>query len=217
MKIYWDIEQRSTDWFLLRHGKIGGTLSGGLLVKSDTLLIQLVGERVEGFDEDSDEAYVNDAMQRGIDLEPEALKQLNKYTGREFLNAGWIQSEIPLLGISPDGITECGKFSAEIKCPGAKKHVATCMSGEIPADNMDQCIHYFTVNPTLEKHYFMSFRPEFHIKPIFVKELTLDSEINIGTKARPVLKTMREVVALKLGAAINIEAQIEETINNLNF
>src|SRR5690554_3830321 len=164
MIVYKDIEQGSNEWFMLRHGKIGGTRSKQLLVNSDTLLIELIAETVEPFDEDSED-FISDEMQRGMDLEPEARLQLEKYSGLKFNEVGWIQSEIELIGISPDGLTDCETIACEIKCPGAKKHVKTCLDNEIPLDNLGQCVHYFTVNPKLVKLLFMSYRPEFEIKP----------------------------------------------------
>ena len=131
---------------------------------------------------------------------------------------GWLQcEENEYLGISPDGITECETISAEIKCPNSKKHLSTIRANEIPSDNIHQCLHYFTVNPKLEKHYFCSYRPENIYKPIFVKELTRDSIVNLGTKAKPVLKTISEwVLIAKLGAK-ELQEQIKTELNNLNF
>ena len=76
MKVYFDVEQGSLDWHLLRHGKIGGTASSGLFVKSDTLFYDLLAEKTERFDTDLiEEGFQSDAMMRGTELEPEARKQ----------------------------------------------------------------------------------------------------------------------------------------------
>ncbi|MEG7750696.1 YqaJ viral recombinase family protein, partial [Listeria monocytogenes] len=75
-------------------------------------------QREEDFEFEAD-TFESDAMQRGNDLEPFAREYLNKYTGLEFKQTGWLQSEEnELLGISPDGITDCNRFSCEIKCLG---------------------------------------------------------------------------------------------------
>lgn len=218
MEFYFDLKQGDTEWLEFRHAKIGGSRSKQLLIKSDTLLFEMIAETVEGFNEDEiEDGYINPAMERGNDLEPQARIELGKYLNLEFLECGWIQSEIPILGISPDGITKNLKTSCEIKCPGSKKHTEWCINNVVPHEHLDQCIHYFTVNPLLEKHYFMSYRPEFNLKPIFVKELTLNSEVNIGTKAKPIIKTIAEVVELKKERAIELEKQIEQSINKLKF
>ena len=137
-------------------------------------------------------------------------------TGYKFLEVGWIQSENQLIGVSPDGITECEKIGCEIKCPEAKEHLRTCLANEIPLKHIDQCIHNFFVNPKLEKFYFMSYRPE-SIKPMFVKFLTRESLVNIGTEAKPVLKTINQVIELHTVAVKELEIKIEQSINKLKF
>ena len=217
MKIHYEIEQHSEEWFRKKWGKIGGTASSGLFVKSDTLFYDLLAEQTEAFDTDLiEESFQSDAMFRGTLLEPEARKQLELYTGLKFLEAGWIQNEINILGISPDGITANLTAQCEIKCPQAKKHLKTCIDNEIPLDNINQCVHAFAVNDKLESLFFMSYRPE-SIKPIFVKELKRADNVNIGTKARPIIKTVDECVTIIHSEAKLLETQLKETINNLNF
>ena len=216
MKIYHDIEQGSSEWFELKHGKIGGTRSKQLFVKSDTLLIELISETIEPYDEDL-ESYKSDAMENGQMLEPQARFELEKYTGVNFLEVGWIQSDNNLLGVSPDGISDCATIGCEIKCPESKKHIKTCLNDEIPLDNINQCIHNFAVNPKLEKFYFVSYRPEFEIKPLFVKMINRESEVNIGTESKPIIKTVSDVVEEIHKHTQELEAKITESINKLKF
>jgi len=216
MKAHYEIEQNSEEWHKMRYGKIGGTLSKGLFIKSDTLLEDILSELCEEFD--LQESYQSFDMIRGQELEPEARKALSAYIEVELLECGWLQSEeIPLLGISPDGISECETISAEIKCPGAKRHLQTIRLGNIPNDNINQCVHYFTVNPKLQKHYFCSWRPENIYKPIFVFMLTRDSEINLGTKAKPVIKTVQQWVDIAKTEAIELQKQIDVELEILKF
>lgn len=212
-----DIIQKTEPWHRVKHGKIGGTLSKGLFVKSDTLMIEILSELTEDFVLE-DGGYESFEMMRGNDLEPVARERLIEYTGINFLEVGWLEcEENELLGISPDGISEDEKFSCELKCPGAKKHLATLLENDIPNDNIHQCLHYFTVNPKLEKHYFVSFRPESKVKQLFVKELTRDSMVNLGTKAKPVIKTIKEWVTIAKIEASILQLQIEDKIEKLNF
>lgn len=211
-----DIEQHSEEWHKIRYGKIGGTLSKGLFVKSDTLLEDILSELCEEFD--LQENYQSFDMVRGSELEPEARKALSAYLGIELLEVGWLQcEENKYLGISPDGISEDETISAEIKCPSAKKHLSTIRANDIPNDNINQCLHYFTINPKLKKHYFCSYRPENIYKPIFVKELTIDSLINLGTKAKPIIKTVNEWVMIAKKEAELLKEQIEIELNKLKF
>jgi len=230
----YDIEQHSEEWHKSRYGKVGGTLSKGLFIKSDTLLEDVLSEIVEEFD--LQESFQSYDMIRGTELEPEARKALNAYLGIELKEVGWLQcEEIPLLGISPDGLTKCETISAEIKCPAAKKHLKTVLTGEIPSDNIHQCLHYFTVNPKLETHYFCSYRPENKYKPMFVKELTRDSLIDLGVTYKGKIKedrglgvkdyvceikdirTISEWVKLAKKNAEELKIQINEKIEQLKF
>ena len=63
-----EIEQRSQEWHELKWAKIGGTLSKGLFVKSDTLFIDILSQRMEDFE--PTDSYTSDAMERGNELEP---------------------------------------------------------------------------------------------------------------------------------------------------
>lgn len=215
--IHYDIIQGTEEWHQIRYGKIGGTRCKGLFTPTDTLLIELIGEAVEEYQSDED-AYVSDDMLRGWELEPEARAQLEQYTGIEFKTAGWIQhDEIPILGISPDGISNTEREACEIKCPSIKAHVEHCLGNEIPLKHIHQCLHYFTVNPNLEKVFFCSFRPEFKIRPLFVKELRRDSLVNLGTKARPVVKSVSEWVEIAEISALDITKQRDEAMQVLSF
>jgi hypothetical protein len=213
----YNIIQGSEDWHKIRYSKIAGTLSKGLFVKSDTLLIDILSQKLEPF-ELEDEGWQSADMQRGNELEPIARKKLSEYIGVELLECGWLQStEIDLLGISPDGISADETISAEIKCPNKKKHTSTILADDIPSDNIHQCLHYFTINEKLQQHYFCSYRPENELKPMFVKCLTRQSEINLGTKAKPVVKTVEEWVKLAKNEAVILAIEIKECINKLQF
>lgn len=214
MKIHYDIQQGSAEWSALKYGKVGGSASKGLFVQSDTLLLELLAENTEPFQMEED-CYINAAMQRGIDLEPLHRSEMEKYIGVKLMQPGWIQSlTIPLIGISPDGISEDLTVSWEGKCPGAKRHIETAYTKLIPSDNIHQCLHYFTVNPNLERHYFSSFRPECDY-PLIPFMITRDSLIDLGTKAKPNVKKVSEWVLIAQCAAKELEANIEIALNNL--
>jgi hypothetical protein len=216
MKAYYEIKQGTEEWHNIRYGKIGGTLSKGLFVKSDTLLIDVLSETIEPIEIDFD-SFESADMVRGYELEPLARQELSKYIGVELLECGWLQcEEIPLLGISPDGISQDETISAEIKCPASKKHTKTIYFDAIPIDYLHQCLQYFTVNPKLETHYFCSFRPE-SIKPLFVKKLTRDSLVDLGTKAKPNIQTIDHWVRVAKREAQFIQEQLDEAVERLKF
>jgi len=214
MKIHYDIEQGTPEWHELRWGKIGGTRGNGLFVKSDTLAIEIVAEECEPYQDEG--GFLSSDMQRGNELEPVARERLEEYLGVKFLQAGWISSDIPRVGISPDGITEDETIQCEIKCPGKKKHTEYALGGIVPKDHIHQCIHAFLVNPKLEKLYFCSFRPE-SVKPMFVVELTRESEVNVGTVARPKVFSIADLVAEGIEHAGILNKDIDRMKSELEF
>lgn len=210
-----NIKQRSLEWYQIKWGRIGGTLSKGLFVKSDTLLDDILSQRLEDFELEED-GYQTPPMERGNELEPVALDWLEKYTGLKFKASGWLQcEENELLGISPDGITEDETIACEIKCLSRKAHTTILRTQETPLDKIHQIIHYFTVNPKLEKLYFCAFRPE--APKNYVKEYRLESLVNIGTNAKPVLKYIKEAKEAALIEAKNLLHQIQNEENKLKF
>ena len=214
MIVHEKLDQKSLEWFEVKWGKIGGTLSKGLHTKGDTLFIDLLSQHIEEF-EPSD-SWENEHTKRGNDLEPFAIEYLEKYTGYKFKQFGWLQSEEnELLGISPDGLIEDLTIACETKCFARKKHTEILLTREIPLDNIHQLVHYFTVNPKLEELYFCAFRPE--SVNSFIKRLTLNSEVNIGTKAKPRMFTIKEVVELSKSAADNLLDRINISKGKLNF
>jgi len=214
MIVYEKVEQKSLEWFELKWGKIGGSLSKGIFTKGDTLFIDLLSQHIEEF-EPSDE-WENEHTKRGKDLEPFAIQYLEGYTGYKFSNYGWLQSEKnELLGISPDGVSTDFKVACETKCFARKKHTEILVNNEIPLENIHQLIHYFTVIPNLEKLYFCAFRPE--SLNSFVKELTLQSEVNIGTNSRPRIMTIEAARDYSLEMSGELLTRIQTTKESLNF
>lgn len=211
---HFDVEQGTEAWHRLRWGKVGGVLAKSLLGKPETLISHIGSCQLEPFYME-DDPYINSDMQRGIDLEPIARGELSKYIGVELLPVGWLQSTvIPIIGVSPDGVSADLTISCSIKCPGKNKHAATLYGGIIPDDNIDQVLHEFTVNPNLEKCYFLSFRPECE-HPMFVRYLTRDSIVDMGTKAKPVCKPVSEWVSILQAAAITLQENVKIYNENL--
>jgi hypothetical protein len=214
MTPHFNIEQGSDEWHLIRQAKVGGSTSSQLHVKSDTLLEQLLAEMAEPFQVPDN--YVSFDMQRGKDLEPLAVAEVAKYTGLSFRSVGWMQSEeCELIGASPDAITEDLTEIVEVKCPNAKTHIGYIRAGIVPIDHVDQVVHYFAVHPELQKVHFASYRPEC-IKPLFVKTVTRDTELNAGTKARPVMQKVGDYAQEKMTLAQSLTIRLKEEINKLN-
>ena len=193
MKKYTEFEQKSLEWHEIKWGKIGGSASAGLLKPTEKLFIKILSQQNEEFEPENE--WSNDATERGNELEPFAREYLESYYGVKFEVPAWIQcEENRLLGISPDGLTKDNRIGCETKCYGRDKHWEILVKNEIPYDNVPQLVHYFTVIPDLESLYFICFRPESDRH--FIKELTRDTLVNIGTNAKPVMKSISEAVTI---------------------
>lgn len=211
-----DITQQTAEWHEIKYGRIGGSTSKQLLIDSEALLDELISARLEPF-ELEDDGFESKDMARGNELEPLARLELGKYLNLEFEEFGWLQcEEWDIIGISPDGLTSDRKAACEIKCPARKKHTSNLRGGVIPSEYLPQCVHNFTVNPDLEICYFASFRPESK-HPLFVRSITLDSIVDLGTKSKPNARTVREWVKIAKDKAMVITNKIESEIARLDF
>ena len=52
---------------------------------------------------------------------------------------------------------------------------------------------------------------------MFVECLNRNSEVNIGTDARPVIKTISECVEIAKAEAKRLQTELDKTINQLKF
>jgi hypothetical protein len=81
--------------------------------------------------------FVNQAMQWGIEKEPEAKAAYETATGRIIQDVGFIDHpRIQFCGASPDGFVDDGLI--EIKCPTTATHVAWILDGGIPEEHKAQ-------------------------------------------------------------------------------
>ncbi len=231
---YKNIEQKTEEWHLLRYGKIGGTSSGGLFKGTNTLLRNLVADNIEEYE--PTEGFTSVEMDHGNENEPFAREYLSTYVGVEFLESGWLQSEeSEIMGISPDGITECETIACEIKCFAKSKHTDVLMANETPKEYLAQILQYFTVNPKLEKLYFIAFRSESikHYIELFTRESIIDigwtktvSVEVMGKKGVPIkpklvkkadLKSIDEWTKISMQRAKKLEVDLENELNKLKF
>ena len=162
-----DVEQGSYEWHQIRLGKITSTRLKKLMSKDNMSLVdELIAEEETGLSDD--DGFVSEDMQRGIDLEPLAIKEYESMTGNTVTQYGILQSEeLPILCQSPDGYV--GTDGAiEVKCPRTKTHVKYIRQGKIPNDYKEQVWCYFMVNPNLKWLDFISYDPRLVKKPIWV-------------------------------------------------
>lgn len=174
MNLIKELDQRSKEWKTARKGSIGGTRAKAVMAKNNLPLIdELIAER---HSEEIEENFVNEAMQRGIDLEPVAITEFCDATSYEVESFGLVTNE-KFLGchLSPDGLILDGAgvpmAGVEIKCPSTKKHVEYIRTNKLPAEYKFQVFHYFLMAETIETMYFVSYDPRFEVKPLNIVQI----------------------------------------------
>lgn len=171
MNLIKDLDQRSAEWKTARKGSIGGTRAKSLMAKNNLpLLDELIAER---HSDEIEENFVNDAMQRGIDLEPVAIAEFEEATSYEVESFGLVTNEkFPGCHLSPDGLILDGAgvpmAGVEIKCPSTKKHVEYLRTNKLPAEYKFQVYHYFLLAETIDQMYFVSYDPRFAVRPLHI-------------------------------------------------
>jgi putative phage-type endonuclease len=117
------MEQRTKEWHEMRAGKLTGSRFADVMnVLKDgspganrrALVTMLAVERITGTTVDT---FQNDAMRRGIELEPEARAAYEAHTGALVTVRAFIpHPSLSYVGVSPDGeIDDDGM--CELKCP----------------------------------------------------------------------------------------------------
>ncbi len=115
------LSQEGDEWLQWRDSGIGASESaiimGALPFKwNDTLELFKLKRKLKESDFE-----MNDAMQAGKDLEPEARLKYIEATGNEVWAKCFERTDYPFIKASLDGITKDGTHIVEIKCPGLPK------------------------------------------------------------------------------------------------
>lgn len=142
-KYYFDIEQNTPEWDVIKAGKWSasraGTIMGGLDTKGlADYIMDVAWGRVYGPIEHG--TYKSSAMERGSNLEPETREKYQFETDCVIETCGFVEhSSIPNVGWSPDGIAPCRKHGVEAKNPLHKAYMQVRRTGKIPAEYRWQC------------------------------------------------------------------------------
>ena len=183
-----DVQQGTHEWHQLRLGKITSTRLKKVLAKDNLSLVdEMIAEEETGFADEDD--FVSEEMQRGIDLEPVAIKEYESITGTTVTRYGFLQSEeIPVLCQSPDGYVGTNG-AVEVKCPKTKTHIKYIRMGKLPNEYKEQVWCYFMVNPALQWLDFISYDPRLTKKPIWIHRiLRSDIQEDIDTATAELIK-----------------------------
>lgn len=179
-----DIDQNSDEWLEWRKGKITGSKLKDIVTKRGSGrkigFYELIADRLALTPDDES------AMQRGHDLEEEAVQKFTEATGIEVeTDCGvWVSDEDENIAISPDAagkVDDKYRIAVEAKCLSSARHLQAVVENTIPYDHLEQRIQYFIVNEDLETLYFVFYDPRviskpLHIIPVHRKDVEGDIE-----------------------------------------
>lgn len=171
------MEQGTDEWREARAGVITGTRLKKACAKDPTdFIYELVAETIAP----TEDTYVSDAMERGTELEPEAIEAYEAETGILTEEVGFcLHDEYDWLGLSPDRLIKTkGKYTkaVEAKCPGAKTQLKYISEGGIPTEYRHQVLHYFIVCDTLKELDFITYNPDISIERLQLHIVTVTRE-----------------------------------------
>jgi hypothetical protein len=141
--------QRSPEWFAARAGRLTGSCASAVTAKgkgaSESVVrrdyrLQLACERLTGTPAEG--GFINEAMQRGIDLEPVAFPAYEAKTGNVVRTTGFLSADEHMVGCSLDG--DVGGFEGivELKCPKTATHLGYLRNpSTLAAAYIEQCTH----------------------------------------------------------------------------
>jgi len=148
-----DAEQRSEAWFMARSARLTSSYAKALFaagkgkeeaVGRRDLRVRLAIERITGRPQE-DDAFVNAAMQRGVDKEAEARLAYEAVTGTLVRQAGFLAMNDHMAGTSLDGYLGDFEGVVELKCPKSATHIGYLQSKGLPADYLHQIRHHVWV------------------------------------------------------------------------
>ena len=164
-----DIEQGSTEWFLLRCGSLGASrakeaIAGGQGKSRKTLAYQLAAEKITG---EKTVTHQTPAMLRGTEMEPEARRYFEFEKEVDVEEVGLVTNDkYPGRHASPDGLID-DDSGLEIKCPTAAVHAKYLVENRLPLEYKVQ-VFYSMWLCERKTWWFMSYHP------LFLKQLILE-------------------------------------------
>lgn len=140
MKIY-NFEQRTPEWYAIRRGRPSASVFSSIVTcdgkpskSADKLLYKLAGEILTG---KSEEMFQNDAMRRGVELEPDARMFYELSTGCTVEQIGFCLNDEETFGCSPDGLVGADGL-IEIKVPSIATHISYMLDNCVPSEYYQQ-------------------------------------------------------------------------------
>lgn len=149
-----EITQNTPDWYALRRSKIGASDAPSIIGKNPYKTPFMVWEeKVLGR-----ETPINEFMQRGIDMEPEAREYISTCHKAKYETTCVEDDKKPWRIASLDGWDKLTKMHVEIKCPTIKR-LREMQNGIIPEYWIVQVQHQLLVTER-EEAYLLGYSPE---------------------------------------------------------
>ena len=156
--------QRSDSWFSIRKGVLTASTLGAWIWSETTAsarkaresaICKLIAETADCW---RPKNYTTEAMQRGTDLEPEAVESFQSATGLTVSEVGFCLSKFGAFGCSPDGLMFDNCSGLESKAPIPETHIKYRRAGELPSEYELQVLMSMAVTGA-ESWYFQSYNP----------------------------------------------------------
>ena len=198
--------QGSDEWFAVRMGKITASKLGDLMrvtkygesTYKTRLRMELAIERLTG--KSASPNFMNQAMQDGVEREPDARKLFEAITGKEVALCGsFDHPDVVNTSASPDGLIRGEDAVLELKCPTHVTHAKNLLSETMPK-NYEYQVQWQIACTESEYAYFASYHPD------FPKELRLKW-----------VKVLRDnIMILEIEDEVRkFDVEVEELINQL--
>ena len=157
-------EQRSEEWFEARIGNITASAFKPWLTQTTkaaakarhTAICRCLSSKGRCYETPH---RVTEAMQRGIDLEPEAVAAFERWSKETVLPVGFAKWKHGNAGCSPDGLIAGASMGFEGKAPEGPAHYDYLLSGVLPPLYYWQVHGSMAVMGAADGWWFQSFHP----------------------------------------------------------
>lgn len=166
-----NFDQRTDEWYRIRLGRLTGSDFHTFLGNSETKknkLLQKAAEKITG--ESDEEHFVTEDIQRGIDLEDEAILMYEMQTGNVVDKVGFIERD-EFSGCSPDGLVGTDGI-IEVKCPKQSVFLKQVVEDKIKPEYYTQIQYNLFISGRKWCDY-IAYNPKF---PLFIKRFDIDKE-----------------------------------------
>ena len=202
MRIIETCEQGSSEWLLMRLGKVTASRVSEVVSKgrgkapsksAETYMIELIAEALTG---ESKPFFINDAMRWGTETEPQARNMYEVNNGFVSVKEVAFVEHNEQVGISPDGmIGDDGLL--EVKCPATTTQLKRALSDDYSADYKPQIQMQLWVT---ERKWcdFVSFDPRLDCAAGYLQQRVYRDEEYIEemkTKVYAFVEKMNELIA----------------------